>query len=191
MIVEHLRPLLENDRDTPSCAISPASWLVGRCQIASNLLFGWAGSRHCRSLMEVCASVTSCGEQWRGPWLNKCPRRSRMQLHRSSTRCRPNQGASVFRTSCIMSVDGVGAFDLVSRNAILRGLMSLPSGERLRPFVRMWPTFRFHVGRDGEVHHIQQGEGGEQGDPVLLCPAHRFGGSKRKTRTWRTSLCLP
>ena len=31
-----------------SCAISPASWLVERCQIASNLLFGWAGSRHCR-----------------------------------------------------------------------------------------------------------------------------------------------
>ena len=96
----------------------------------------------------------------------------------------------------IMSVDGVGAFDLVSRNAMLRGLTSLPSGGRLLPFVPMFygqPSVFLWEDETGEVHHIEQGEGGEQGGPshVLPCSASRFGGSERKTRTRRTSLCLP
>ena len=185
-----------------SCAISPASWLVGRCQIASNLLFGWAGSRHCRSVMEVCAallSVTSCGEQWRGLWLNKCRRRSRIQLQpfqyalktKSGCECVSHilQALTESSPRCtVMSVDGVGAFDLVSRNAMLRGLMSLRG--RLLPFadVPCQPSVFLWEDEIGEVHHIQQGEGGEQGGPshapsVLRGEQGNFGGARR--RSWR------
>ena len=83
----------------------------------------------------------------------------------------PEECAWETRPRCtIMSVDGVGAFDLVSRNAMLRGLMSLPSGGRLLPFVRMFcgqPSVFLWEDETGEVHHIQQGEGGEQGDPLM------------------------
>ena len=53
---------------------------------------------------------------------------------------------------------------------MLRGLMSLPSGGRLLPFVRTFygqPSVFFWEDETGEVHHIQQGEGGEQGDPLM------------------------
>ena len=54
----------------------------------------------------------------------------------------------------ILSVDGVGAFDLISRNAMMAGFYSSPS------------TFLWEDDV-GTVHHIPQGEGGEQGDPLM------------------------
>ena len=39
-------------------------------------------------------------------------------------------------SATILSVDGVGAFDLVSRNAMLQGLMGMEGGDRFLPFVR-------------------------------------------------------
>ena len=36
----------------------------------------------------------------------------------------------------IVSVDGLGAFDLVSRKAMLQGLMAVEGGPQLLPFVR-------------------------------------------------------
>ena len=56
-----------------------------------------------------------------------------------------------------ISVDGMGAFDLVSRNAMLQGLKSIEDGGKVLPFVRTL----------GDVHDIPQGEGGEQGDPLM------------------------
>ena len=41
-------------------------------------------------------------------------------------------------SATILSVDGVGAFDLVSRNAMLQGLMGMEGGDRILPFVRMF-----------------------------------------------------
>ena len=52
---------------------------------------------------------------------------------------------------------------------MLRGLMSLPSGGRLLPFVRTFyvqPSVFLWEDEIGEVHHIQQG-GGEQEDPLM------------------------
>ena len=68
----------------------------------------------------------------------------------------------------VTSIDGLGAYDMISRGAMLRGLNV--SGAALL-FTRMF------CGRsseclwemdNGEVHRIPQGEGGEQGDPVML-----------------------
>ena len=38
----------------------------------------------------------------------------------------------------ILSIDGVGAFDLISRESMLRGLMRCPGGSSVMPFVQMF-----------------------------------------------------
>ena len=38
----------------------------------------------------------------------------------------------------VVSVDGVGAFDLVSRNAMLNGLLEITDEEQLFPFARLF-----------------------------------------------------
>ena len=70
----------------------------------------------------------------------------------------------------ILSVDGVGAFDLISRNAMKAGLSHLEEGDKLLPFVRLFyssPSTFLWEDDVGTVHHIPQGEGGEQGDPLM------------------------
>ena len=68
----------------------------------------------------------------------------------------------------ILSVDGIGAFDLVSRGAMLQGLCHVsPSAV---PFVRQFygtPSRYLWEDDSGKVHDIDQGEGGEQGDPLM------------------------
>ena len=61
----------------------------------------------------------------------------------------------------ILSVTAL-EFDLVSRNAMLQGLMSIEDGGKVLPFLR------------GDVHDIPQGEGGEQRGPTHA-PAHLSG----------------
>ena len=58
----------------------------------------------------------------------------------------------------IVSIDGIGAFDLVSRNAMLRGLKEMDTGDRVLPFVLYGQP---------SLHIIPQGEGGDQGDPLM------------------------
>ena len=41
-------------------------------------------------------------------------------------------------TTTILSVDGVGAFDLISRSAMMQGLVDMPDGVKVLPFVRMF-----------------------------------------------------
>ena len=38
----------------------------------------------------------------------------------------------------VVSVDGVGAFDLISRNSMLQGLLTLEQGDQILPFVRQF-----------------------------------------------------
>ena len=70
----------------------------------------------------------------------------------------------------IVSVDGLGAFDLVSRKAMLLGLMAVEGGPQLLPFVRTFygqPSVFLWEDEVGDVHQIHQGEGGEHGDPLM------------------------
>ena len=66
----------------------------------------------------------------------------------------------------IMTVDGIDAFDLISRASMLGALRDVEGGSQALPFVRyLWED------SVGVVHHVDQGEGGEQGDvmmPLLL-----------------------
>ena len=70
----------------------------------------------------------------------------------------------------MVSVDGVGAFDLVSRNAMLQGLGNMIGSAQVLLFVRLFYSDpSTHVWEDefGEPQMIPQGEGGEQGDPPM------------------------
>ena len=73
-------------------------------------------------------------------------------------------------TQTILSVDGVGAYDTISRASMLRGLHATAGANACLPFVRMFYTetshYVWHDG-NGQPHVVTQAEGGEQGDPLL------------------------
>ena len=73
-------------------------------------------------------------------------------------------------TATVLSVDGVGAYDHVSRQAMLEALRDVPGACRLLPYVRMWygspSTYVWHDSV-GQPHRVLQAEGGEQGDPLM------------------------
>ena len=74
------------------------------------------------------------------------------------------------RDATILSIDGIGAYDLISRNAMLRGVLGMVDGEKLLPFLRLFdgsPSTFLWEDDTGKVHHVRQGEGGEQGDPLM------------------------
>jgi len=84
------------------------------------------------------------------------------KLLQVATECNP-------RTT-VLSVDAVGAFDHVSRQAMLEGLRSRPELAPLLPFARQfYGTESSYVWTDdaGTEHEILQAEGGEQGDPLM------------------------
>ena len=63
----------------------------------------------------------------------------------------------------VMSIDG--AYDLISRNAMLEG----QGGDQILPFVRCFygSPSTYLWDEMGVTQHIPQGEGGEQGDPLM------------------------
>ena len=73
-------------------------------------------------------------------------------------------------THTILSVDGVGAYDNISRNSMLQGFRDVPEANRCLPFVKMFygaPSHYIWHSATGEAHIISQAEGGEQGDPLM------------------------
>ncbi|OLP76330.1 132 kDa protein [Symbiodinium microadriaticum] len=70
----------------------------------------------------------------------------------------------------VLSVDAVGAFDHVSREAMLSALLRHPDLRPLVPFARQFygtPSSYTWTDDSGRSHVIAQGEGGEQGDPLM------------------------
>ena len=64
----------------------------------------------------------------------------------------------------IMSIDGIGAFDLISRNAMLEGSLRIEDGDQLLPFERCFSREPVHIfvgGRDGRhpTHLTRGGRG--------------------------------
>ena len=73
-------------------------------------------------------------------------------------------------SATVLSIDGIGAFDLVSRQAMLQGLLRVAGGDSALPFVKQFygaPSSHLWEDQDGVVHTITQAEGGEQGDPLM------------------------
>ena len=70
----------------------------------------------------------------------------------------------------ILSVDAVGAFDHVSRGAMLGALLARRELHSLLPFARQFyssPSVYTWCDDGGCPHEVIQGEGGEQGDPLM------------------------
>ena len=70
----------------------------------------------------------------------------------------------------VLSIDGVGAFDLISRRAMMCAVQRMPDGETILLFVlQFYGHHSTHLWEDeeGVVREIPQGEGGEQGDPLM------------------------
>ena len=121
-----------------------------------------------------------CADWSPEPLPNKWTVRSRLPLLHSSALCRPERAVSIAHVlqtltdtdpnATVLSIDGIGAFDLVSREAMLRGLLSVEGGDTVFPFVRQFygtPSTYLWQDDDGTVHDVQHGEGGEQGDALM------------------------
>ena len=70
----------------------------------------------------------------------------------------------------IVSIDGIGAYDVISSQSMLDGLVAMENGDKLLPYVRSFygaPSTYLWQDEMGTTHEILQGEGGEQGDPLM------------------------
>ena len=72
----------------------------------------------------------------------------------------------------IVSIDGVGAFDSISRKAMLEALMAMPRGSAALRLFYGQPSRYVWEDDSGNIHHILQGEGGEQGTPSCPSSSH-------------------
>jgi hypothetical protein len=73
-------------------------------------------------------------------------------------------------SATLLSIDGVGAYDHVLRDEMLRGLQRTPQARDMLPFVRLAyarPSKYAWYDDDGNCRFIEQAEGGEQGDPLM------------------------
>ena len=71
----------------------------------------------------------------------------------------------------VTSIDGISAYDTTSRRAMIAGLERVPGGSAASRFVRLFysePSAYLWEDAEGVVHTIHQGEGGEQGDPLIF-----------------------
>ena len=112
--------------------------------------------------------------------------RSPRQVSESATA--PNQFALLTKAGCecvahilqsmtdvdpsatVISIDGVGAYDLISGNAMLEGLLRMEDGDQILPFVRCFsgsPSTYLWEDEMGVTQHIPKEEGGEQGNPLM------------------------
>ena len=92
------------------------------------------------------------------------------------------------------SIDGISAFDMISRESMLRGLLEVEGGGAALPFVRVFHgSSSEHLWEDdeGTVHRIPQGEGrtGRCHDASVVCSwaARRFGGHPQADEPRRVS----
>ena len=70
----------------------------------------------------------------------------------------------------VLSVDGIGAFDLISRSAMLEILRRMPKARAILPCVRLsygHPSTYSWWDQNGVRRAVSQAEGGEQGDPLM------------------------
>ena len=66
-------------------------------------------------------------------------------------------------SATVISMDGGDTYDLISRNAMLEGLLRMEDGDQILPFVRCFygsPSTHLWEDEMGVTQHIPQGEGG-------------------------------
>ena len=85
----------------------------------------------------------------------------------------------------IVSIDGVGAYDLISRNAMLEGLLRMEGGDQILPFVRI-STYLWED-EMGVTQSIPQGEGRRSPHAHVVRPrtAWSVGSHTSEVECWR------
>ena len=143
MTCEHLQPLLESDRD--SGLLRQVANLLARGHVPPTAckFSDWPGHSNEQGRWRC---QTDCGQ-----------------------RCSPKTGPSDnCETVRVVRREGE-AFDLVSRNAMMRGLMGTEGGDQVLPFVRLSyePSTFFWEDTTGGVHHILEKAGNKE---IQRCP---------------------
>ena len=184
MTVEHLRPLLDNVRDLRlfhSLAEGLAQGAVPET-IVDALRLGrlTALRKPCGGVRGIVAGdvvrrlVSRTMAQQLGTVVESATAPYQYALRiRAGCECIAHalQGlCDVDPNATIISIDGIGAFDQISRAAMLEGLMNVEGGGQAIPFVRSFngsPSSYLWEDSSSITHTIPQGEGGEQGDPLM------------------------
>ena len=184
MNADHLRPMLENSAD--SVALSQLASFLCKAKVPNEIL-GVMGQGRITALEKADGGIRGIvvGEIFRGVAARTIAQQYTAKAEEATA---PHQYALKTKAGCetvahilkvlteldenatVVSVDGIGAFDLISRNSMMRGLRHMVDGEKILPFVRAFygkPSSYWWEDDVGDVHAIQQGEGGEQGDPLM------------------------
>ena len=180
MTTEHLKPLLDNFRDTKLfCQVGehlaqgkiPRDVLetvrMGRMtalQKTNGRVCGIVADDMVRRLV-----IETIAQQIRGPVTS--PFQHALST-RAGTECIAHAIQAITDAdprATVFSVDGISTYDTISRVAMLRGLRSMEGCDALLPFVSQFygslPTYLWEDEERG-VHEIR-GEGGEQGDALM------------------------
>ncbi|CAE7368533.1 unnamed protein product, partial [Symbiodinium sp. KB8] len=156
---EHLRILLDDEGDTQllhcaACRLAHADLpppVLAALRIGRMTALQKPNSRGIRALVVGDVLRRLVGRRWLRPL-----------RHTSNVPLDPR--------ATVLSVDAVGAFDYVSREAMLSALLRHPDLRPLVPFARQFystPSSYTWTDDSGCSHVIAQGEGGEQGDPLM------------------------
>ena len=77
----------------------------------------------------------------------------------------------LFATTTILSVDGIGAYDHLSRQSMLQALRDVPNARAALPFARLFygngESTYVWTDSNHRPHLVRQWDGGEQGDPIM------------------------
>ena len=211
MTNEHLRPLLDSERDMH--LFFRVAELLARGDVPENVasvlrkgrltalqkpgggVRGMAGDVIRRLVARTVAQqLGKAVEQATAPYQYALPTRAGCECvaHALQAFCDLDPKATV------VSIDGISAYDLISRRAMLSGLAGVEGGAKVLPFVNLFygsPSTYWWEDAMGTVHEVHQGEGGEQGDammPLLFSfgQTPSLGSSEPTVESRRIALCL-
>ena len=180
MTTDHLPPVLDNPKDNHLFFMMGEQLAQGRSPQAVNdvIRLGRMTALQ-KSNGGVRGIVAGDVVRSLGQWHNSSPLRWSRQQPLTSMPCPPGTECVAHALQAlteldleatIVSIDGVGAYDSISRKAMLEALIELPGGSAALPFVRVFlgqPSRYLWEDESGMVHTICQGEGGEQGDALM------------------------
>ena len=177
MTFDHLRPILDSPRDTHVLFL--VAEIMARAQIPADII-GAVRVGRMTAFRKRTGGVRGIVA---GDALRRLIARTIAQQMGEAVKAAtaPFQYALSTRAGCecvamsdlnpnatITSIDGVSAYDSISRRAMLEE--KVPGGREVLPFVLMFygsPSSYFWEDEGGVTHSIAQGEGGEQGDPLV------------------------
>ena len=149
MTTDHLKPLLDHVENTHLFLLMGEQ--LARARVPFTIHASMRQGRihfHSRSpgvASEGLSSRMSSAGWWHG-WPSNSARQWVQRLHLASTPCPRGPGHNVWVTffkcsqidplATIVSIDGVVAYDSISREAMLEALIAMPGGSETLPFVR-------------------------------------------------------